>query len=83
MPVRGKRSIWPKSPTPGKGLFGKRANKSTADFPNQGTMKYAHSTNTRNKPHKGDGGLSAANAASRRSKGNSGYEKTMNSKARA
>ena len=81
MPIRGQRSIWPKAPTPSAGLFGKRNSKSTADFPEQGAMKYAHSTNTRNRPHKGDGGSSAAKKFT--SQGNSGYEKAMNKKARA
>ena len=81
MPVRGQRSIYPTAPTASKGLFGKRENKSTADFPNQATMNYAHGTSSRNRPHKG-GGAAAGAAAAKAAKGHKGYDKAMNKKAR-
>jgi hypothetical protein len=83
MPIRGKRSIWPKAPKNSGGLFGASNDKSTSKFPNQGTKAYAHSTNTRCKPHKGDGGLAAANKHAERSKGQRGYLTALNKFARA
>lgn len=59
MPVRGKRSIWPKQGLPPTGIFSTRG-KQKADpvsTPDEGLRSYALNSSTRSKP-KGSGGQS-------------------------
>jgi hypothetical protein len=60
MPIRGKRSIYPKAGSPPSGIFSTRGSQkvdSTDHFKEKGVQSYAHSTRDRSKPKGGNGSL--------------------------